>query len=101
MNDLPYELPPEIREYIDCIMDEVIIFTPNVKIHKKVLQSFIFMLKKYGMLLTNNKVHTLRSKVKYMRLLLSSKDNLPVITQLGSHVKAIPLTERGIKSFIG
>ncbi len=41
-----------------------------------------------------------------MRLLLSSKDNLPTITPLGSHVKAIstlpiPLTARGIKSYIG
>ncbi len=41
-----------------------------------------------------------------MRLLLSSNDNLPSITPLGSRVKAIstlqiPLTARGIKSFIG
>ncbi len=41
-----------------------------------------------------------------MGLLLSSKDNLPTISPLGSHVKAIatlqiPITARGIKSFIG
>ncbi len=41
-----------------------------------------------------------------MGLLLSSKDGLPTITPLGSHVKAIstlpiPITARGIKSFIG
>ncbi len=106
MNDLLHELPPEIREHIDCIMDDVIIFTPDVKTHKKVLKSFMLMLKKYGMLLTINKVHTFRSKVKYMGLLLSSKDNLPTITPLGSLLKAIstlpiPLTARGIKSFIG
>ncbi len=106
MNDLLHELPPEIREHIDCIMDDVIIFTPDVKTHKKVLKSFMLMLKKYGMLLTINKVHTFRSKVKYMGLLLSSKDNLPTITPLGSLLKAIstlpiPLTPRGIKSFIG
>ncbi len=58
------------------------------------------------MLLTINKVPNFRSKVKYMGLLLSSNDNLPTITQLGSHVKAIstlpiPLTAQGIKSFIG
>ncbi len=46
------------------------------------------------------------SKVKYMGLLLSSNDNLPTITPLGSRVKAIstlpiPITARGIKSFIG
>ncbi len=73
---------------------------------KKVLKSFMLMLKKYGMLLTINKVHTFRSQVKYMGLLLSGKDNLPTITHLVSHVKAIstlpiPLTARGIKSFIG
>ncbi len=106
MNDLLHKLPADIREYIDCIMDDVIIFTPDVKTHKKVLKMFMLMLKKYGMLLTINKVHTFRSKVKYMGLLLFSKDNLPTITPLGSHVKAIstlpiPLTVRGIKSFIG
>ncbi len=58
------------------------------------------------MLLTINKIHTFRSKVKYMGLLLSSKDNSPTITPLGSRVKAIstlpePITARGIKSFIG
>ncbi len=56
------------------------------------------MLNKYGMLLTINKVHTFRSKVKYMGLLLSSKDNLPTITPLGSHVKAISILP---VSFIG
>ncbi len=59
----------------------------------------MFMLKKYGMLLTINKDHTFRSKLKYIGLFLSSKDNLPTITLLGSRVKAIsivpiPLTVR-------
>ncbi len=84
-------------------MDDVIIFTPNIK---KAIKHFMFKLKKYGMLLTINKIHTFRSKVNYMGLLLSSKDNLPTITILGSHVKAIstlpiPITAREIKSFIG
>ncbi len=87
-------------------MDDIIIFTPDVKTHKKVLKSFMFMLKKYGMLLTINQSHTFRSKVKYMGLLLSSNDNPPTITPLGSRVKAIstlliPLTALGINSFIG
>ncbi len=63
-------------------------------------------LKEYGMLLTINKIHTFRSKVKYMGLHLSSKDGLPTITPLGSCVKAIstlqiPITVKGITSFIG
>ncbi len=77
MNDLLHELPPEICEYIDCIMVDVIIFTPAFKTHKKLQKSVMLMLKKYCMLLTINKVHTFRSKVQYMGLLLSSKDNLP------------------------
>ncbi len=80
MNDLLHELPSDICEYIDCIMDDVILFTPDIKTHKKVLRCFMHMLKKYGMLLTINKIHTFRSKVKYMGLLLSNKDNLPTIT---------------------
>ncbi len=106
MDDLLHELPSDIREYIDCIMYDVIVFTPDIKTNKKVIKSFMYMLKKYCMLLTINKIHAFRSKVKYMGLLLSSKDNLPTITPLGSHVKAIstlpvPITARGIKSFIG
>ncbi len=106
MNDLLHELPPDICEYIDCIMDDVIIFTPDIKTHKKVLKCFMPILRKYGMLLTINKVHNFRSKVKYMGFLLSRKDNLPTITPLGSRVKAIStlqitLTAQSIKSFIG
>ncbi len=106
MNDLLHELPPAIREYIDCIMDYVIIFTLDIKTHNKVLKSFLPMLKEYSMLLTINIVHTFRLRVKYMGLLFSRKDNLSTITPLGSCVKAIstlptPITARGIKSFIG
>ncbi len=66
----------------------------------------MFTLKEYGKLLAINKIHTFRSKVKYMCLFLSSKDNLPTISPLGSCVKAIStlpilITARGIKSFIG
>ncbi len=105
MNDLLHKLPPDIHEYIDYIMDDIIIFITDVKTHKKVLKSFMLMLKKYDILLTINKVHPFRSKVKYMGLLLSSKDNLPTITPLRSRVKAIsmlptPITARGIKSKI-
>ncbi len=106
MNDLLHNLPEDIREFIDCIMDDIIIFTPDIKPHKKVLKGFMLMLKTYGMLSTINKIHTFRTKVKYMGLLLSSKDNSPTITPLGSRIKAIstlpqPITARGITLFIG
>ncbi len=63
-------------------------------------------LKEYGMLLPINKIHTFHSQVKCMCLLLFSKDNLPTISPLELHVKdistlPIPITARGIKSFIG
>ncbi len=51
MNDLIYKLPSEIQEYIDCIMDDVIIFTPDIKTHKKVIKHFMFKFKEYGKLL--------------------------------------------------
>ncbi len=79
MNDLLHKLLADIHEYINYIMDDIIIFTPYVKTYQKVLK----MLKKYGILLTINKVHTFRSKVKNMGLLLSSNDNLCTITRLG------------------
>ncbi len=87
-------------------MDDVIVFTPDIKTHEKVIKHFMFKLKEYGMLLTIIRIHTFHSKVKYMGLLLSSKDNLPNLSPLGSCVKAIstlpiPITARGIKSFIG
>ncbi len=73
-NDLLHALPADIHEYIHCMMDDVIIFTPDVKTNRKVLKSFMLMLKKYGMLLTIIKVHTFRSKVKYIYLYLASGD---------------------------
>ncbi len=33
MNDLLHELPSDIHEYIDCIMDDIIIFIPDIKTH--------------------------------------------------------------------
>ncbi len=51
-------------------MNDVIIFTTDIQTNKKVMKSFMLMLKIYGMLLTMNKVHTYRSKEKYVGLLL-------------------------------
>ncbi len=87
-------------------MDDIIIFTPDIKTHEKVIKHFMYKLREYRVLLNINKIHTFCSKVKYMGLLLSSKDTLPTIRPLGSCVKAIstlpiPITARGIKSFIG
>ncbi len=106
MNDLLHELPSDIREYINCIMDDVIIFTPDIKTHKQVIKYCMLKLNEYGMLLSINKIHTFHSKLKYMGLLLSSKDDFPTISPLSSCIKAIstlpiPITARGIKSFIG
>ncbi len=46
MNDLLHKLLADIRKYIDCIMDDVIIFTPDVKTHKKFRKGLMLMLKK-------------------------------------------------------
>ncbi len=35
MNDLIHKLPSDICEYIDYTMDNVIMFTPDIKTHKK------------------------------------------------------------------
>ncbi len=48
MNDQLHELPPEILEYIDCIMDDIIIFTPDVKTHKKSFEKFHVYVEKIG-----------------------------------------------------
>ncbi len=58
------------------------------------------------MLLTINKVHTFHKEVKYKGLRMSSSESRPTSTPLGSRVKVIatlpiPITARGIKSFIG
>ncbi len=76
MNDILSELPPDIREYIECLMDKCIFFTPDIKTHKKVLKRFLYKLKEYSMLLTINKMHTFQSKIRYMGLSLSSSDGL-------------------------
>ena len=106
MNEILSELPSNIRDYIECIMDDCIIFTPDLPTHIKVITYFLNKLKEYGLLLTLNKVHAFRHSVKYMGLLLSSKDSIPTIKPLGSRIQSItnlpiPITARGIKSFIG
>jgi hypothetical protein len=83
MNEILSELPSNIREYIECIMDDCIIFTPDLDTHIRVLTFFLNKLKEYGLLLTLNKVHSFRHSVKYMGLLLSSKNGIPTITPLG------------------
>ncbi len=101
------ELPTDMSEYIECIMDDCIIFMPDIKTHKnKVLKCFLYKIKEHGLLLTIHKTHTFCSKVKYMGLILWSSDGLPTITPLGPRVKvvstlSIPITACGVKSFIG
>ncbi len=106
MNDILSELPDDIREHVECIMDDAVIYTQDIDMYMKVIKAFMYKLKDHGMLLTINKVHIFHSEVKYMRLRMSSHEGRPTITPLGSRVKAIatlpiPVTARGIKSFIG
>ncbi len=106
MNDILSELPNNISKYIECIMDDTIIYTPDIRLHKKVLKYFLHKLKEHGLMITINKIHNFHSKVKYMGLMLSSLNGLPTITPLGSKIYAIfslpaPITARGVKSFIG
>ena len=106
MNDIMSEMDPEDREYLECIMDDCIVFTPDMETHCRVLRHFLLKLKEYGLLLTVNKIHAFRSSVKYMGLKLSRSSEGPVIQPLGSRIQSaqtlpIPTTARGIKSFIG
>lgn len=106
MNPILSELPEDIREYIECIMYDCIIFTPDIKCHKNVLKCFLYKLKEHGLLLTINKIYTFRSKVKYMGLMPSIINGIPTITPLFSRINAIsslpiPITARGVKSLIG
>ncbi len=106
MGDILADLPEDVRESIECIMDDLILFTSNIKHHKRVLKCLLHKLRDFGLLLTITKIHIFRSRVKYMGLMISSKNGLPIISPLGSRIKAIsnlpiPITARGIKSFIG
>ena len=106
VNDLIQEIPEDLRQYITSIMDDTLIYTEDVKTHKKVLSAFLTKLKDYGFLLTLNKIHCFRNKVKYMGLELSNLNGIPMIKPLGSRVNSIlslpiPKTVRGIKSFVG
>ncbi len=106
MNGILSELTDDIRERVECIMGDVVVYTSDIDMHMKVIKAFMYKLKDHGLLLTINKVHTFRKEVKYMGLRMSSSEGGPTITPLGSRVKAIatlpiPITVRGIKSFIG
>ncbi len=104
MNGILSELPDDIREHLECIMDDVVIYTSDIDMDMKVIKAFMYKLKDHGLLLTINKVHSFHKDVKYMGLRMSSSEGRPTITPLGSRVKAIatlPITARGIKSFVG
>ncbi len=83
MGDILSDLPDDVRDCIECIMDDLIIYTSDIKHHKRVLQCLLHKLRDYGLLLTINKIHIFWSKVKYMGLMLSSKNGLPIISPLG------------------
>ncbi len=63
MNDLLHELPSDIREYIDCIMDDVIIFTSDIKLLKRSLNISCLNWRNMACLFTINKIHTFHSKL--------------------------------------
>lgn len=41
MNEILSELQPDMCEYIECIVDDCIIFTPDIDTHKKVLKCIL------------------------------------------------------------
>ncbi len=65
MGDILSELPDNIRACIECIMDNVIVYTADIKLHKRVLKCFLKKLRDHGLLLTINKVYIFRSKFKW------------------------------------
>ncbi len=86
MGDILSELPDDVRDCIECIMDNIIVYTSDIKHHKQVLKCLLHKLRDFGLLLTINKIHIFRSKVKYMGLMLSSKNGVPIITPPGSRI---------------
>ncbi len=47
MDNILSELPDDIRSHVECIMDDFIIFIPNIEI-----KAFLSKLKQHGLLLT-------------------------------------------------
>ncbi len=45
MNTILSELPDDIRSHVECIMDDFIIFTPNIEIHMKVIKAIFVKIK--------------------------------------------------------
>ncbi len=66
MNDIFSELPDDIRSHIECIIDDCVVYTPNIEMHKKVTKAFLYKLKEHGILLPINKIDTFCKEVKYI-----------------------------------
>ncbi len=64
MNGILSELTDDIRERVECIMGDVVVYTSDIDMHMKVIKAFMYKLKDHGLLLTINKVHTFRKEVK-------------------------------------
>ncbi len=98
MNDLLHELPPDIREYINWIMDDIIIFT-----HMKVLKALCLCWKNMACSWQSTKFTLSYQKWNLWDCCFQAKTIYPPM--LGFHVKTIsilpiPLTVRGIISII-
>ncbi len=55
MNVILSELPDNIKEHVECIMDDVVIYTSDFDMHMKVIKAFMSKLKEHGLLLIINK----------------------------------------------
>ncbi len=52
MNDILSELPDDIVEHVECIMDDCVVYTSDIDMHIKVIKAFMYTLKEHRMLLT-------------------------------------------------
>ena len=82
MNNIKQELPDDVRNCVEIVMDDCICFTKDISSMKRVLGSVLEILTKHGLLLTVNKIQCFRHTVKYLGLqITSSREGYPVVTR--------------------
>ena len=94
------------RKYCEAIMDNLLLFTPTMKLHIAKLENLLTALLKNGLKISSQKCQLFRKELQYMGNTIFIKDKTVCIKPLRSRLKTIqklkpPMPVKGCRHFAG
>ena len=94
------------RKYCEAIMDDLMLFTPNKKVHLAKLGDLLKALRKNGLKISPKKCQLFKTELQYMGNTIFIKERRVCVKPLHSHLEAIqklrpPTTAKQCKCFAG